>query len=242
MNTAGRRIASVLAALAWTIGAGLAMAQSYGDQDQELILSAAGFRNQNLSNNPNSDGYSHGGLFRAPLPLPQGAELRQLCLFARDTASSAVTASVVAVKLVPGGGGDPAILTVPGSLVSSTHVGYGYWCTDQFSYTVRDVVDVDGDGTADAIAYYLQADLTESPTLEIGGFRVVWRRQESPPPQSPTFGDVPITDGGFALIEAMAASGITGGCGGGNYCPESHVTRRQMAVFLAKALGLHWGN
>ncbi len=36
-------------------------------------------------------------------------------------------------------------------------------------------------------------------------------------------------------IEALAAEGITGGCGGGNYCPNNPVTRQQMAVFLLKA-------
>ena len=35
-------------------------------------------------------------------------------------------------------------------------------------------------------------------------------------------------------IEALAAAGITGGCGGGNYCPTNVVTRQQMAVFLLK--------
>jgi S-layer homology domain len=64
--------------------------------------------------------------------------------------------------------------------------------------------------------------------------------QVSPPPATATFNDVPTNDAGFQYIEALAASGITGGCGGGNYCPDNPVTRRQMAVFLAKALGLHW--
>jgi hypothetical protein len=32
--------------------------------------------------------------------------------------------------------------------------------------------------------------------------------------------------------------GITGGCGGGNYCPGSPNTRGQMAVFLVKTFGL----
>jgi hypothetical protein len=35
-------------------------------------------------------------------------------------------------------------------------------------------------------------------------------------------------------IEQLAAEGITGGCGGGNFCPGSSSTRGQMAVFLAK--------
>ena len=38
-----------------------------------------------------------------------------------------------------------------------------------------------------------------------------------------------------AWIKQLAAEGITGGCGSGNYCPEAAVTRAQMAVFLLKA-------
>jgi S-layer homology domain len=64
--------------------------------------------------------------------------------------------------------------------------------------------------------------------------------QVSPAPGSPTFNDVPVSDPAFQYIEALVASGVTAGCGGGNYCPDSPLTRRQMAVFLAKALGLQW--
>ncbi|KXK11830.1 MAG: hypothetical protein UZ14_CFX002002614, partial [Chloroflexi bacterium OLB14] len=39
-------------------------------------------------------------------------------------------------------------------------------------------------------------------------------------------------------IEQLALEGITSGCGGGNYCPNSPATRDQMAVFLVNALGL----
>ena len=38
------------------------------------------------------------------------------------------------------------------------------------------------------------------------------------------------------FIERFAALGITGGCGGGNYCPNDPVTRAQMAVFIEAAL------
>jgi hypothetical protein len=69
-----------------------------------------------------------------------------------------------------------------------------------------------------------------------------WHREVSAHEGSPTFGDVPSSDFGYQFIEALAASGITGGCGGGNFCPDSNLTRRQMAIFLAKALGLHWPN
>ena len=36
-------------------------------------------------------------------------------------------------------------------------------------------------------------------------------------------------------INRLAASGITGGCAVGRYCPKSNVTREQMAAFLYRA-------
>jgi S-layer homology domain len=59
-----------------------------------------------------------------------------------------------------------------------------------------------------------------------------------PPPCTGTvFPDVPCTGGAFdPWIEELDALGITGGCGGGLYCPNNPVTRQQMAVFLLKAL------
>ena len=77
-------------------------------------------------------------------------------------------------------------------------------------------------------------------TNQIGGAIIGYRLQVSPAPATPTFNDVPTDDPGFQFIKALAASGITGGCGGGNFCPDSAVTRRQMAIFLAKALGLSY--
>jgi len=38
------------------------------------------------------------------------------------------------------------------------------------------------------------------------------------------------------FVESIVRAGITSGCGGGNYCPDSAVTRAQMAVFLLKTL------
>jgi S-layer family protein/WD40 repeat protein len=49
------------------------------------------------------------------------------------------------------------------------------------------------------------------------------------------FGDVPINYWSAAWIKQLAAEGITGGCGNGNYCPENSVTRAQMAVFLLRS-------
>ncbi len=76
--------------------------------------------------------------------------------------------------------------------------------------------------------------------LDFKGVDVRWQRQISPAPAVPTFNDVPTSDAAFAFVEALAASGITAGCGAGNFCPDAPLTRRQMAVFLSKALGPHW--
>jgi hypothetical protein len=72
------------------------------------------------------------------------------------------------------------------------------------------------------------------------GVIVRWRRQVSPSPVTATFGDVPTVHPFFQFVEALVESGITAGCGGGNYCPDDPLTRGQMAVFLSAALGLHW--
>ena len=69
-----------------------------------------------------------------------------------------------------------------------------------------------------------------------------YRLQVSPAPGVATFNDVPTGHPFFQFVEALAASGITAGCGGGNFCPDQPLTRGQMAVFLAKALGLHFPN
>ena len=58
-----------------------------------------------------------------------------------------------------------------------------------------------------------------------------------PPPATGVFADVPAGRPFAPWIEQLAAEGITGGCGGGNYCPNNPVTRGQMAVFLSKTFG-----
>jgi S-layer homology domain len=90
-------------------------------------------------------------------------------------------------------------------------------------------------------ALILNVEQAPNPTPQFFGWvEVWWRRSVSPAPGAATFNDVPTNHPFFQYIEALAAAGITGGCGGGNYCPDNPLTRGQMAVFLSKALGLHW--
>ncbi|HET8646558.1 MAG TPA: S-layer homology domain-containing protein, partial [Vicinamibacteria bacterium] len=61
------------------------------------------------------------------------------------------------------------------------------------------------------------------------------------PPACPTpsmFADVPAANPFCRWIEELARRGVVTGCGGGNYCPTSPVTRDQMGVFISVTFGL----
>ena len=49
------------------------------------------------------------------------------------------------------------------------------------------------------------------------------------------FFDVPQSNPFHDAIHTIAQDGLTGGCGGGDFCPNASVSRAQMAVFLLKA-------
>jgi hypothetical protein len=55
---------------------------------------------------------------------------------------------------------------------------------------------------------------------------------------TPMFTDVPASNPFCRWIEELARRGIVAGCGGGNYCPTSPVTREQMGVFISVTFGL----
>jgi hypothetical protein len=55
-----------------------------------------------------------------------------------------------------------------------------------------------------------------------------------PPPCTGVFADVPCSLAYAPWIENLHSLGITGGCGGGNYCPTDPVRRDQMAAFILK--------
>ena len=78
-------------------------------------------------------------------------------------------------------------------------------------------------------------------TLAISGAIMRYTLQVSPAPPTATFGDVPAGSLYFQFVEALAAAGVTAGCDAvPNYCPDRPITRAEMAVFLAKALGLQF--
>jgi hypothetical protein len=73
---------------------------------------------------------------------------------------------------------------------------------------------------------------------QMAAFIIRARGEFNPPnPEVQRFLDVPPTNLFYAFIDRMAVLEITLGCGGGNYCPASTVTREQMAAFIIRALG-----
>lgn len=91
--------------------------------------------------------------------------------------------------------------------------------------------------------YFMQVTLTTfDASLSLRAVRIYYRLQVSPGPAVATFADVPTTSPLFKFVEALVSAGVTAGCGNGNFCPGDPVTRGQIAVFLASALGLHFPN
>jgi len=93
--------------------------------------------------------------------------------------------------------------------------------------------------------YLIELKLGEIGASNVHNFiRVAlrYKRDVTAAPSSAPFSDVPISHPFSQHINAFKNAGITGGCGGGNFCPDDPVTRGQMAVFLAKAMGLSWND
>ena len=94
-----------------------------------------------------------------------------------------------------------------------------------------------------ALGHYIEiyVDMADAgPAHRLFGVHLVWHRQVRTGLPNP-FDDIGGLPARFQnAIKALAASGITQGCDANSYCPSNNVTRGQMAVFLAEALGLHW--
>lgn len=107
--------------------------------------------------------------------------------------------------------------------------------------TLASPITVDNDG----FSYFVELNMGHlaDNSVIFGSMRMGYRLQVSLAPAVATFpNDVPTSHPFFRFVEALAAAGVTGGCGTGRYCPDQAVTRGQMAVFLSVALGLHFPN
>jgi hypothetical protein len=168
------------------------------------------------------------GVFVAELHLPEGAVVSVIELAGYDTNGSAdLTASFMGVLKT-------GAFAIPGGSVSTS----GFSGLQVVSSSAFTPWTVNNDTTYYTVEVSFNSASNES--LALNSVRVGYKLQISPDPPGATFADVPVGHPFHRFVEALYASGITGGCGGGNYCPDAPVTRGQMAVFLAGALGLHW--
>ena len=175
----------------------------------------------------------------AQFDLPAGANIEFFDVWGYDSnASENLTVFLIRYCLPDLGQGFPVAAVL--RAVSSTGSAGNFFASDPIStdavrnvictYVARARFDNDGDGCV------------PNNSLRLYKVRLQWKRQVSPAPPAATFGDVPTDHWAFQFVEALFTSGITGGCGGGNFCPDDPLTRGQMAVFLSAALGLEWEN
>jgi hypothetical protein len=166
-----------------------------------------------------------GQILEAPVRLPEGALVSYLEMYSCGTPTAGALDTFFAFAKTDGTWSNVGGPSSPANGCSVTSVSITPIVVDNSttSYTVTALFALPtGSGT------------------RLGGYRIGYKLQISPDPATATFADVPVGHPFHRFVEALYASGITGGCGGGNYCPDAPVTRGQMAVFLAGALGLHW--
>jgi S-layer homology domain len=189
---------------------------------------------------------SEGTVLEAPLLLPQGAYVDSWRVFYYDNSPNNISVSLNKVYDDTTGSGSVVGSQQISLFISSGTPGFANhrqvegWTVDLRE--PRPGSSVTREQAADF--YSFEVIMPADTQVWLKGIRVIWHRQISPAPATATFNDVPTTDPGFQYIEALVASGVTAGCNTAPpmYCPDATLTRRQMAIFLAKALGLHWPN
>ena len=126
-------------------------------------------------------------------------------------------------------------LTVTGTFENFSASGswsYSLGGSGQFTGEKQVNDDADGDGVPDAEDAFPN-DPNEWADSDSDGFG----DNSDPFPLDPSiFFDVQPDYWAFNFVETLSTSGITAGCGNDNYCPESPVTRSQMAVFLERGM------
>jgi hypothetical protein len=236
-----------------TLASGGALAQevprggeSYGPGANYLVIPAAAFMPDSNATTYTVDsrGYistSLGATFRAAVDLPAGASVINVCAFTYGADGAFNVAVQWEAREMGDSDADPKeVLFGLTSTSPSGTPGYALTCVPLSGPTLlRKFQDLDGDGHSHFTWYRVSVGMGGGQT-GFGGAVITWLRTVSPAPATATFADVPTNFLYFRAIEALAASGITVGCGGGNFCPNGTVTRGEMAAFLARALGLHW--
>jgi hypothetical protein len=239
-----RRLLPLLSSLAFFAMAAGLLAQAYGPLSQLKIIPASAFRARSTS-----DGFTSNGAvltptvdnftrFVAPVELPNGAVLDQAVIFITNgDPFNGITANLMTY----GFGTSTATTCGPDVVWTGSLPLFSGVSRLSLTGSAQYLLPKSFCGQEESfLTYYLEVTLPSTLT-SLSGAVLVWRRVMTAPPVGASFNDVPEGHPFFRAIEALAASGITSGCGSNNFCPNDVVTRDQMAKFLATALGLHFG-
>jgi hypothetical protein len=147
----------------------------------------------------------------------------------------AVTRAQVAVLLGRGIHGAAYNPPAVGGSTGFSDVPPTYWAAAWIKQLAADGIT----GGCAAVAYCPEGAVTRAQ-MAVFLLRSKHGASYTPPAagSSTGFSDVPTAYWAAAWIKQLVAEGITSGCGTGTYCPESPVTRAQMAVFLVRTFNL----
>lgn len=192
-------------------------------------------RTQNSSTgNLNCSGASTESRAVGQINLPHGVDIEAVRIWGSDSAAgSNLLVSLIEACLPDFGAAAPTLTT----LASATSAGTPGLFTDVANPV--GVALVDNQSCTYRVEVRFGPDNSTCDTnLFFSKVRLQWSRVIPPAPALASFTDVPTNAQFFREIEALADTGITAGCTLTEFCPETPVTRRQMAAFLARALGL----
>jgi hypothetical protein len=169
--------------------------------------------------------------WEAQVELPAGARITAIRAFWYDSGASSMDVRLWR-QYYNFSTNTPNVVGVSPVLTSSTSNYHTTAANMNYTTRVREGNDRN--------IYTLVLNMPSSSSYRFRGVRLFWEREVRTGLPNP-FDDISSLNSRFQnAIKALAASGITGGCDFNSYCPNSPVTRGQMAVFLAEGLGLHW--
>lgn len=197
----------------------------------------------------NCPGVTGGVLYIAPLELPEGAQITAMYLwYYMNSTTNLFNVSISAAPnqfAASGPAPDDRNLDInlafSGTTVSAnnqwrmaTMIPYGTVVFNSWDTT-------SSPGNTFFRSYDVYAWLPANDTnVKFSGVLMAYKRQIAPAPATASFSDIPTNHPFFNEVEQLKKSGITLGCGNGQFCPDSPVTRGQMAAFLSRAFGLQW--
>ena len=146
-----------------------------------------------------------------------------------------VSRAETAAFLIRGSHG-PGFVPPPATGTVFQDVPAGYWAASWIEQMFQDGLTT---GCASAPPRFCPEQPLNRAEMAVFLLRAKHGSAYTPPPATGTaFSDVPAGYWAASWIEQLAAEGITTGCAPGLYCPESAVTRAQMAAFLARTFNL----